>query len=219
MSNPRHATQAAQHLVATRRTQILDAATAVFAARGFSRATVRDVARAAGIADGTIYIYFPSKTDLLIGILDRLNETDQRDEQLAQALTSDFQSFFAAYLAHRLSVLAPTYDMLRAVLPELLVDTDLRELYFHRVVAPTLAQGERYIQALIEQGKLRTVDAALATRAISGMVLGLLLLRMLGDDYLAAHGSDIAGPLATLLFEGLRPAENKESEDDHERQA
>ena len=43
-------------LAAARRTQILDAATSVFATRGFSRATIRDIARAAGLADGTIYI-------------------------------------------------------------------------------------------------------------------------------------------------------------------
>jgi AcrR family transcriptional regulator len=195
--------------------QILDAATQVFAEKGFSRATVRDVARAAGIADGTIYIYFPSKTDLLIGILDRLNETNRRDEDLARGLSGDVKSFFAAYLAHRLSVLSPGYDMLRAVLPELLVNPELRDLYFERVIAPTLALGERYIAAAIEQGKLRAVDPALATRAISGLVLGLLVQQMLGDDYLAAHGSAIAGPLATLLFDGLLPDDEAGGERGH----
>jgi AcrR family transcriptional regulator len=200
-------------LAAARRTQILDAATRVFAAQGFSRATIRDIARAAGIADGTIYIYFPSKTDLLIGILDRLNETDQRDEHLAQGLTGDFKSFFAAYLGHRLSVLSPSFDMLRAVLPELLVNADLRTLYYERVIAPTLALGERYVQALVEQGRVRPIDAALAVRAISGMALGLLVQQMLGDDYLATHGAGIAGPLTALLFEGLRPDDDSSHEE------
>jgi len=195
-----------QELVtAARRKQILDAATQVFAERGFHRATIKDIARVAGIADGTIYIYFASKTDLLIGILDRLNETEQRDEHLAQALTPDLQEFFAAYLAHRLSVLAPTYEMLRAVLPELLVNAELRTMYYQRVIAPTMALGEHYIQALVEGGQLRPVEAPLAARAISGMVLGLLVLQMLGDDYLATHGPAVAGPLAALLFDGMRP--------------
>src|SRR4029450_3660722 len=72
-------------LVAVRREHILDAATRVFAAKGFDRATIRDVARRAGVADGTIYNYFPNKAALLLGILDRLNETAQRREHLGGA--------------------------------------------------------------------------------------------------------------------------------------
>jgi AcrR family transcriptional regulator len=70
-------------LVAARRTQILDAATQVFARKGFNRATIRDVAKVAGVADGTIYNYFANKTDLLFGLLDRLNDTERRPASLA----------------------------------------------------------------------------------------------------------------------------------------
>jgi TetR/AcrR family transcriptional regulator, fatty acid metabolism regulator protein len=49
-----------------KRGRILDAAIQVFAARGFYNARVSDIAREAGVADGTIYLYFKSKDDLLI---------------------------------------------------------------------------------------------------------------------------------------------------------
>jgi AcrR family transcriptional regulator len=55
-ANPADPIQAIQaQLVAARRTQILDAATQVFASKGFNRATIRDVAQAAGVADSTTY--------------------------------------------------------------------------------------------------------------------------------------------------------------------
>ncbi len=57
----------------------------------------------------------------------------------------------------------------------------------------------------LRRGQLRPVDAPLAARAISGLVLGLLVLQMRGDDYLATHGPAVAGPLAALLFDGMRP--------------
>src|SRR5262249_49537011 len=85
-------------LVAARRTQILDAATRVFASKGFNRATIRDVAQTAGVADGTIYNYFASKTDLLFGLLDRLNDTERRPASLAQAAEAPFSAYFRAYL-------------------------------------------------------------------------------------------------------------------------
>jgi hypothetical protein len=84
------------------------------------------------------------------------------------------------------------------------VNAELRTLYYQRVIAPTMALGEHYIQALVEGGQLRSVDASLAAHAISGLVLGLLVLQMLGDDYLATHGPAVAGPLAALLFDGMR---------------
>jgi TetR/AcrR family fatty acid metabolism transcriptional regulator len=54
-----------------KRTAILDAATAVFAKRGFFGAQVADIARSAGIAAGTVYLYFRSKDEILTSIFDR----------------------------------------------------------------------------------------------------------------------------------------------------
>src|SRR5260221_14166132 len=50
---------------------ILRAATDVFAERGFFNAQVADVARAAGVAAGTVYLYFRSKDDLLVSIFEK----------------------------------------------------------------------------------------------------------------------------------------------------
>jgi len=57
-----------------RRAAILDAAIETFAQRGFHHARVSDVARQAGVADGTIYLYFKSKDDLLISLFEEKME-------------------------------------------------------------------------------------------------------------------------------------------------
>jgi AcrR family transcriptional regulator len=65
-----------------RRRDILDAANRLFAERGFHETTVEDVAQAAGVAKGTIYLYFPSKEHVLLalkqrfmhGMVDRLTD-------------------------------------------------------------------------------------------------------------------------------------------------
>jgi TetR/AcrR family fatty acid metabolism transcriptional regulator len=56
---------------APKRDAILRAAIDVFAERGFFHAQVADVARAAGVAAGTVYLYFRSKDDLLAQIFER----------------------------------------------------------------------------------------------------------------------------------------------------
>src|SRR6476659_8280963 len=90
-----------EQLIAARRNQILDAATTVFAEKGFHRSTIRDVAKAAGVADGTIYIYFENKTALLLGILNRLNETDRRETYFEQSTDMDLDTFFRLHLRQR----------------------------------------------------------------------------------------------------------------------
>jgi TetR/AcrR family fatty acid metabolism transcriptional regulator len=86
-----------------RKQQIIKAAIKVFAHKGFYNANVSDVAREAGIADGTIYLYFKSKDDLLISlfetkmeeILMKFNNTLQPDispqDKLIQFMRLHFQ--------------------------------------------------------------------------------------------------------------------------------
>jgi TetR/AcrR family transcriptional regulator, fatty acid metabolism regulator protein len=54
-----------------KREAILRAATSVFAHNGYFNSKVADIARAAGVADGTVYLYFKSKEDILHSIFDR----------------------------------------------------------------------------------------------------------------------------------------------------
>jgi len=72
---PMPATATARHTprsqhAGDKRALILKAATKLFARRGFFNAQVADVAREAGIAAGTVYLYFRSKDDLLISIFE-----------------------------------------------------------------------------------------------------------------------------------------------------
>jgi TetR/AcrR family fatty acid metabolism transcriptional regulator len=50
--------------------RILDAAIKVFAQKGFFQSKVAEIAREAGVADGTVYLYFKNKDDLLVSIFE-----------------------------------------------------------------------------------------------------------------------------------------------------
>lgn len=50
--------------------RIIEAATRIFARKGFFQAKVSDIARDAGVADGTIYLYFDNKDDILISLFE-----------------------------------------------------------------------------------------------------------------------------------------------------
>jgi TetR/AcrR family fatty acid metabolism transcriptional regulator len=86
-----------------KRTRILNAAVTVFAEKGFHQARVSDVADAAGVADGTIYLYFKSKDDLLLTLFEeKMDEIIAGLREVLSPIESpiDRVRAFASYHAH-----------------------------------------------------------------------------------------------------------------------
>jgi TetR/AcrR family fatty acid metabolism transcriptional regulator len=71
MARSSRTASAVRSTVSDKREAILRAATNVFARKGFFNSKVSDIAAAAGIADGTVYLYFKSKDEILHSIFDR----------------------------------------------------------------------------------------------------------------------------------------------------
>jgi AcrR family transcriptional regulator len=191
-------------VAALRRTQILDAAAQVFAARGFHRTTVRDVAKAAGVADGTIYNYFANKTALLLGILDRLNENERRAIDLAQAQATDLRTFTRRYFQNHLLVFAnENQELLRVVLSEVLVNAELRERYIQEIVAPTFVVVMQQLAPFAEQSRLDSERLLLTIQLMSSMVLGVIMARMFDERSAQNTWEQLPDVLTDLFCEGL----------------
>jgi AcrR family transcriptional regulator len=194
-----------EQLIQARRNQILDAAATVFAQKGFHRATTKEIAKTAGLSEGTIYNYFDSKADLLIGIMTRLAELEHLDEELADALQSDVRDFFMTVFRHRVGLIPQNYETIQAIMPEILVNPALRERFNQQFLQPTVTLFEQYIQTRVELGHIRPINVPLAVRAVQAMFVGLIILRILGDEPLQSSWDELPQVLATILFDGLSP--------------
>ncbi|MFN2531791.1 MAG: TetR/AcrR family transcriptional regulator [Pyrinomonadaceae bacterium] len=82
-------TLTANRNVGDKRAAILRAATRVFAHNGYFNSKVADIAREAGVADGTVYLYFKSKEEILHSIFDRTVEDAVADAKNQIAEVSD----------------------------------------------------------------------------------------------------------------------------------
>jgi AcrR family transcriptional regulator len=172
-----------QRLIEERRNQILDAAALLFARKGYKGATIREIAREAGVAEGTIYNYFDSKHDLLISLPQRISwpmvssfvrsarsqgpDTVADDEeqmvQLLQASMSSIQQHTDAVKV----LLAYIPFMEEEIQSQFLEQTTL---FFTRIF-----DLEGFLQSRIEAGTFRSLDTAIAARAFVGMVLIFVL--------------------------------------------
>ncbi len=190
-----------------RRQHILEAAIRVFADRGFHRATIRDVAIAAGVADGTIYNVFENKTALLLGILDARPggfAPDPAPPPTADGI--DPERMIRDMITHRWAAFSTeVLTMLRVVLSEVLINPDLRRLYVERVITPALTLPEGLMTQLSVQGKLVMADSGMTLRIMTAMFLGLVMLRLLGDERLEQEADRVPELMSALLLDGMRP--------------
>lgn len=196
-----------QQLIEARRNQILDAAAQVIAEKGFHRATTKEIAGTAGISEGTIYNYFDNKESLLIGLMVRLAQLESLNDELTEALQGDARDFFVAMFSQRSGRIQQGQEMLKAVLPEVMVNPELREQFYRQFVLRIAGVLEGYIRTRVDLGHVRPVDVALTVRVVQSIFVGLLTLRILGDEVLLSRWGDVPGLLATMIFDGLSPRE------------
>ena len=84
--------------------EILKQAKAFFAEQGYEQATTKDIAHAAGVAEGTVFLYFDNKLGLLNGIMDDIYACLQSHVNQIAAHESDPFKRLRAFLAIHLQI-------------------------------------------------------------------------------------------------------------------
>ena len=193
-----------QRLKEQREAQILDAAARVFAKNGYARATTREIAAEAGVSEGTIYNYFDSKRDLLIAMSSRmaLESLEQLD---ALPPREDVKAYVLALVENRFHLLLKNIDLVRALMPEVLVDDDLRTAYINEVLAPAIHYLGEYIESRAEVGVFREVNTHVVARAMIGSVMsfGFLWLQQ-PSELEQVSREEVISEVVGLFLDGLR---------------
>jgi AcrR family transcriptional regulator len=160
--------------------EILDAALAVFAQKGFAATKLDDIAAKAGITKGTIYLYFDSK-QALFEALARQSVGAQIEQVTAQL--ANFSGSSAELLRFVLSAMgrfAMTSD--RVVLPRLVLAEaanfpQLAEFWRREIIERGIALMSGIIQRGIEGGEFRKIEPAHAARLCVAPILIIILWR------------------------------------------
>jgi AcrR family transcriptional regulator len=160
--------------IVSRRSRILSAAARVFAEKGFRHATIRDVANAAKIADGTIYNYFKNKDALLTALFQQLSQSEQ-------APLLEKKGDLQAVVLARIQQLHDQYDHVIAVLPEILGTPELRAAYLQQFVKPVAESVQHEIENQSGEAGLISANPVLAARILMAAVLGFQVLMVLDD--------------------------------------
>lgn len=192
---------------AARRKHILEAAAQVFAEKGFHATTIKDVARKAGIGDGTLYYHFENKAALLLGLFSQLSEDARQDLDPREMLNLDLRGFLRMFLHQALSVLQDDkLDLFQAVFSEIMVNAALRERFKAEVLQPMVQGAELFAEQWAAHHNLNLQQGALNMHLLSSLILGLLLQRVMGDPLLTAAWDDLPDLVTDLLLPGFLAA-------------
>ena len=184
-----------------RRAQLLKAARKIFRAKGYDGASVSEIVREAGVAQGTFYLYFPSKKAAAVSLRDGLMET------MAQAVLSAIES--GTSFDERLeSLIAESFKIARR-------NADLFRLAFigadetHPEMHSESKEHASFLTAItdlfsdaVDSGEMEAMDPEIAAR----LAIGLLQHAMI-EAFVFGEGEEsdrLEQGVSTLLLNALR---------------
>jgi AcrR family transcriptional regulator len=188
--------------------QITAAALEVFAEHGYRPATMQDIAKAAGITKGTIYLYFSSKEELFIAVLreqfqemlDLLPEINYEPGQDPVEVTRRVAGRFMQAL------MQPGFaKVLPLVIAEYNRLPQLKALYFEELLAKTDLRLAGLLEAARQLGLVKDVDPVIAARCFLGAFFAFVLSQeVLGAKEITPMDREaIVNDVVTILLRGL----------------
>ena len=191
-----------------RKAQILDGAARVFAQKGFERASIKEIAAEADVAEGSIYYYFTNKRDLLLKLVSSLSESLLTPPE--EVPPDGFEGLITAFLRDRLALTEQNLDLTRVLLYEARFDDDLRREYVENVLRKMATRLEERMRPLIEAGMLRPIHTGVAALAIIGSFLGFVLVAQELQIELPPL-DEVAADMTSLFLDGLRARDDAQT--------
>jgi len=189
-----------------RRGQILRAALSVFSHKGFHGATIREIASAAGLAEGTIYLYFTSKQEVLRGVFALIADEASAAPVGEGFWADDDEAFLRSLLESRITSLSRYAPFLRLSVHEADLHESLRQEFFARLCEPFVARFEDYLRRRIAEGAFRQVDTALTAAICFRMLMSHIMVQHVleVDSFAARHAEgDRVTMMVSLILHGI----------------
>ncbi len=199
-----HSTANQRKRAPDKRERILKAAIKVFAKNGFYATRVSEIAKAAGVADGTIYLYFKNKDDVLVTIFEEGIERLLTILRGVAESEEPFDNRIQRIIELQLGLMEEQRDLAEVITVNLRQSSRLLKQYatplfmqYIDVIAGVVRDGQ-------EEGAFRKdLNPRIVARSLFGAIDAILLTWALGEGDPAALRK-AATHCASLFLEGLR---------------
>ncbi len=195
-----------------RQWQILEAALKVFSEKGFEGSRTSDIAKEANVAEGTIFRYYKTKKDLLMGLfipfivkffrplmfksIERIIDND-KDKPIEQVLKEIFLD--RLQLARKNEALIKTLFLESAYRPEIM------EALQSQIMPKFIPVIENFMKQNIEKANLKDIEPRVITRTTMSMLAGYLFLSTSFPDFFSAEDDEKeVEKIVDILLNGIK---------------
>ncbi|MFA6941572.1 MAG: TetR/AcrR family transcriptional regulator [Clostridiaceae bacterium] len=155
--------------------KIMDAAIKLFYQKGYNGASTSEIAKEAGIAEGTIFRYFKTKKEILNQVLIKLIEnlsqsliTDRMDMILKENKGQSTRDILKIILSDRVVMIDENWETIKIIITEMQFHEDIKEAFFKNVVSRINKLLDKLIESGIEKGSIKKINKVLIKQVIVG---------------------------------------------------
>lgn len=193
---------------------ILSASIKLFASKGFHATSTSEIAKEAGVAEGTIFRHYKSKKDILIATVAPLIikfaapfvlKDVRRIFEFAEE--QPFEEVVKALYRNRLELVEHSVNHARILLQEAFFHVEIREAIFQTFFKQAQQIIGKVIERKIELGELRPLPVVVIFRVIFSQMVGIVIHRyIIAPEQFDDEGRERHIELtADILMNGLRP--------------
>jgi AcrR family transcriptional regulator len=197
-----------KNTVRNRRQDILEAGLKLFSEKGYNGSTTAEIARAAGVAEGTIFRHFTTKKELLIAVLEPkvLEGLKQLDREHKEDTPTEF---FRCFLRNRLQLIKENESLIRLMFAEAQYHIEVREALFKGILGQGISIIRPRFEKGVKQGEFRDLPFMPTMRGFMGMVMFYGLFGHVLQGLSPETTEEAAEQILDLFLHGL--ANNLES--------
>lgn len=190
--------------------EILEAAIKIFSDKGYSAATTSEIAKEAGVAEGTIFRYFKTKKDILRKVMTKLIEvlgekliTTRLNKIIKENEDKDEKDLLKIIIKDRLELFSENREMIKVILTEIQFHEDLRDAFIKNVIMKGKEVAEMIMSRGIERGTFRNVNTTIAIRNAIGMVGAYILQMNIAPELLDVDRDKQIDEIIDMFFYGI----------------
>lgn len=154
-----------------KRKALLEAAIKVFSQKGFHGATISEIASEAKVADGTTYLYFKNKDDLLIKSVENL--FDRKMEEMAASINEETTGLakLLRFAEEHIRIFTKDRKVMRFLAVELRQSKEFYKKYPHfKPLRKYLSYLQEICEEAIEEGTIRNINSTALSYIIFGTI-------------------------------------------------
>ena len=165
--------------------QIIIAAIESFAEKGFASTSTSEIAKKAGVAEGTIFRHYKTKKDLLISIVEPMIKKFIAPfviKDLSKVIHQEynqFEDFLRALIENRIRFIGKNMLLFRILIQEIPFQPELKELFKEHIASKVYLRFTEMIETYKTKGQLIDLPPASIIRVIASTIFGYLIARNL----------------------------------------